>query len=76
MILKNGRCPITERTIISICAKFNVNEEWLRNGNGEMFNIIDKKFNEFFEIYNNLSKPLQDFLLSMAKELLNAQNKL
>ena len=22
--------PITERTIISICAKFNVNENWLR----------------------------------------------
>lgn len=28
MELKNT--PITERTIISICAKFNVNEEWLR----------------------------------------------
>lgn len=27
-----GKAPITERTIIAICSKFNVNEEWLRNG--------------------------------------------
>lgn len=41
-----------------------------------MFNIIDKKYNEFFEIYNKLSAPLQEFLLNTAKELLNLQNKL
>lgn len=53
---------------------------WMKNGyahgKGEMFNIVDKKFNEFFEIYNKLSKPLQEFLLATAKELLNTQNKL
>ena len=27
-----GYAPITERTIIAICSKFNVNEQWLRTG--------------------------------------------
>ena len=27
----------SERTIQDICTKFNVNEDWLRTGNGEMF---------------------------------------
>ena len=31
-----GRIAVTERVISSICREFNVNEEWLRNGTGEM----------------------------------------
>lgn len=74
--IENGNSPITERTIIAICSKFNVNEEWLRTGNGEIFNIIDKNYEEFFSIYNNLNPVLQDFLISSAKNLLDAQSKL
>lgn len=74
--IENGKAPITERTIISICSKFNVNENWLRNGQGEMFIVEDKKFNEFFEIYKHLSPPLQNFLIQTANNLLNAQSKL
>lgn len=74
--IENGKATITERTIISICAKFNVNEEWLRYGTGEMFNLLDKKYDEFFEIYSKLSPPLQNFLITIAKELLKTQNQL
>ena len=41
-----------------------------------MFINEDKKFNEFFEIYKNLTKPLQDFLIHTAKNLLDTQEKL
>ena len=28
--MEHQRCKINDRVIISICAKFNVNEDWLR----------------------------------------------
>lgn len=37
-----GRIAVTERTIASICREFNVNEEWLRTGEGEMFLPLTK----------------------------------
>lgn len=73
--MKIGKAPITERTIIAICAKFNVNENWLKTGQGEMFNIQEKNKEEFFEIFKNLHPVLQDFLIKTAKNLLDAQSK-
>lgn len=74
--IEHNRCNINDRHIISICSRFNVNEEWLRNGIGEMFNIVDKKYEEFFSIYKQLSPALQDFLYTTACELLKTQDKL
>lgn len=33
-----GRRTLTDRTISDICRVYNVNEDWLRTGQGEMFN--------------------------------------
>ena len=74
--IENGTAPIVERTIITICSVFNVNEEWLKTGQGAMFNTDDSKLNEFFEIYSNSEKPLQDYLVTCAKNLLEAQKLL
>jgi transcriptional regulator, XRE family len=41
--LENGVNGITEQTIKLICQEFNVNEKWLRAGEGEMFEPIDEK---------------------------------
>ena len=35
--IEAGRISVTDRVIIALCDKFSVNEEWLRNGTGEMF---------------------------------------
>lgn len=32
-----GASQPSERTILDICSKFNVNEQWLRSGEGDMF---------------------------------------
>lgn len=74
--IERNQGTITERLIIAICAKFNVNETWLRTGEGEMFNKDDKVFQEFFEIYKTLSPNLQLFLLDTAKRLRDLQNDL
>lgn len=74
--IENGRCNVSERLLIAICSKFNVNEAWLRSGKGNIFNLEDKKFNEFFEIYKILNPPLQEFLIDTAKNLAELQNKL
>lgn len=36
-LYESGNRAVTERSIISICKIFGVNEDWLRNGTGEMF---------------------------------------
>lgn len=35
--LESGRSKLTEQMTILICKEFNVNEEWLRTGEGETF---------------------------------------
>ena len=36
-----GRTSPSDAIIISMCREFNVNEDWLRNGTGEMFIEMD-----------------------------------
>lgn len=35
--LESGRSNLTEQMALLICKEFNVNEKWLRTGDGEMF---------------------------------------
>lgn len=35
-ILENDKSGISNQTIVSICREFNINENWLRYGEGEM----------------------------------------
>ena len=74
--IERGLSNVTEQTIIAVCSKLHISEEWFRNGTGAMFNIRDKKYDDFFSIYNKLEEPLQEFLYNVALELLRTQNKL
>ncbi len=51
--LTSGKRNPSERTIFDICREFNVREEWLRNGNGEMF--LDVTEDEFAKAAATLS---------------------
>jgi transcriptional regulator with XRE-family HTH domain len=41
--LERGRVEIKEHMILLICKEFNVNETWLRTGEGEMFLPIERE---------------------------------
>ena len=47
--IENGTRNLTEQMLIAICREFNVNEDWLRNGIGEMFIPLtrDEQIEEF-----------------------------
>lgn len=34
--------PLTDQTVVSICREFNVNENWLRTGEGDMFTEMSR----------------------------------
>ena len=37
-----GVNPLTDQTVVSICREFNVNENWLRTGEGDMFTEMSR----------------------------------
>lgn len=41
--VENKKKNVSDRTILDICREYHVNEEWLRNGTGEMFLPSDRK---------------------------------
>lgn len=41
--IENGTVNVTSQMVVSICREFNVREEWLRDGTGEMFNELSQE---------------------------------
>ena len=70
--IENGRKVLTERTAKLICSEFNVNEEWLMFGKGEMFiaNITDAKaaaMQQLSDVYklDDIDRKWLDIVLSL-----------
>ena len=82
-----ARTPI-DAVIVSICREFNVNEDWLRTGDGEMFlkpetnNIVakaarllggkDPMFEAFIETYSTLSPSDRKVLMDFGINLVKS----
>lgn len=74
--MEKSGATVTEQNIRAICSQFSVNESWLRTGIGKMFLENEKKQREFFDIFDQLSPALQDYLIRTAKDLLDTQTKI
>lgn len=63
-MIENGKANPGEQTILLVCREFNVNEEWLRNGTGEMFNTSsgNQALDELRKEFN-----LDDFSIKLIK---------
>ena len=59
--IEKGNRNLTDQMAISICREFNVNENWLRTGEGEMFIELsrDEQIAEF--VGRTLSKESESF---------------
>jgi transcriptional regulator with XRE-family HTH domain len=62
----------SDAVIFSICREFNVNENWLRTGEGEMF----LKINEEEELYSFLGGLAKEENSSFKKRLISALSRL
>jgi DNA-binding XRE family transcriptional regulator len=74
-MIEVGSTVLTEKNIKLICVTFNVNEHWLRTGQGEMFGASSPYLKELTGIFDRLTADTQEFLLDMARNLLKKQEK-
>ena len=74
-MLEMGNNIVTEKNIKLICITFNVNEQWLRTGEGQMFNSSPYT-KEISDIMESLTSETQQYLILMGRELLNIQEQL
>lgn len=67
-----GRISLTDRVVNDICEKFNVSEEWLRYGQGEIF----KELSIEEEIAKFVGKVLKDQNDTFKKRFIEMLSKL
>lgn len=83
--LENGNRNITDRIIKDVCREFGVNEKWLRDGTGDMYDAPDDEIasvvselleenNPFYELIVGIMKTYQG-LDSKSQELLKNLGK-
>jgi transcriptional regulator with XRE-family HTH domain len=72
--IETGENTITEQNIKLICLVYDVNESWLRSGEGEMFNHKaepkDDDEKKLLEMFRCLSPEMQAFVLKKIKDCL------
>ena len=70
--IETGNRKVTEQMFKSICREFNVREDWLRNGNGEMFKNLseDEKVAAILgNIFTDKESEIYDFKMAVFREL-------
>lgn len=88
--VENRKKNISERTIKDICREFNINEEWLTDGIGEMKKTADRKLSGYLseiatgddefiqnliEVYMELDPTSKEALKEIAKKMADKQKK-
>lgn len=67
---------VNDRIIKLICITFNVRENWLRTGEGDMF---EEEPNHLFELatasFKELKPEYQEYILMQIDQLLDIQNR-
>jgi transcriptional regulator with XRE-family HTH domain len=71
-----GVRKVNDRIIKLICTSFNVNDCWLRNGEGEMFSENPAKgYTKLMSFYRELDSEYQEFIMNQIIQLLDIQTR-
>lgn len=62
-MIEVGKRTVNDRHVKLICSEFNVNEEWLRTGSGEMFNTTEDLIELFGYMLNDMTEIEKDFMI-------------
>jgi transcriptional regulator with XRE-family HTH domain len=75
--IETGVRKVNDRIIQLICSEFNINKDWIKTGQGSMFDIEkpDIKLKHLIEIYKQLDKLSQECLLEQSESLLKLHNE-
>lgn len=76
--VENRKKNVSDRTISDICSEFNIREEWLRNGTGEMFEDLseDEKVASILgKIFTDKESDIYDFKMAVFRELGKLEEK-
>lgn len=73
--IEKGDRDVTEKILKIICAEYNVNEEWLRTGKGEMFKQITREDAIADFVYQTLSAEDDTFQKRFILMLSNLNEK-
>jgi len=74
-MIEVGKRNFNDKHVKLICSTFNVSEQWLRTGIGDMF-LASPYEKEFMDIFKNLTPITQKYLYEMAKNLLENEKSL
>ncbi|MDR2795189.1 MAG: helix-turn-helix domain-containing protein, partial [Spirochaetaceae bacterium] len=74
-LIESGKNTLTSQNINLICLTFQVNESWLRTGNGPIFNEEAPEERELLDIFRKLKSPLRQSILKIACDILEIQDK-
>jgi transcriptional regulator with XRE-family HTH domain len=72
-LIELGKSKLTEANIRLICLSFGVNEEWLREGKGEMLDdeaLLSERERYLLEQFRKLSPKAQIMVIEYAEKLL------
>lgn len=74
--LELGNRNVNDRLIKLICITFNVREEWLKNGSGNMFNEEPNQLADLaYATFKELKPEYQEYVLKQIDQLLQIQSK-
>lgn len=63
--IEKGENSLTDRMLKSICREFNVNENWLRFGDGDMYLPVEDEVAEIVSRLLEDSNPFYDLILDI-----------